>query len=49
MPVTAPVRHLTEAGYLDFERKAEVKYEFSVGGLFANIELQPASERPSGV
>ncbi len=33
MPVTAPVRRLTEAEYLDFERKAEVKHEYLDGEI----------------
>lgn len=35
MSATAPVRRLTEAAYLDFERKAEMKHEFFDGELFA--------------
>jgi hypothetical protein len=49
MSSTAPVRRLIEAGYLNFDRKVEVKHEFFVGGLFASVEFQPATVRPAGV
>ena len=35
MSANAPVRRLTEAEYLDFEREAEMKHEFFDGELFA--------------
>lgn len=49
MPATAPVRNLTEAGYLAFEHKAEMKHELFDGELFASVEFQSASLRPSSV
>ena len=48
MSATAPVRRLTEAEYLDFERKAEVKHEFFDGELFANVEFNPEPAPPTG-
>lgn len=42
MPATAPVRRLTEAEYLDFERKADVKHEFFDGEMFAMAGGSPA-------
>jgi hypothetical protein len=48
MPATAPVRRLTEAEYLDFERKADVKHEFFDGQLFARSEFTPMSAPPTG-
>ncbi len=48
MSATAPVRRLTEAEYLDFEHKAEVKHEFFDGELFANVEFNPKPAAPTG-
>ena len=45
MPATAPVRRLTEAEYLDFERKADVKHEFFDGEIFAMAGGSPARSR----
>jgi hypothetical protein len=49
MPATAPVRRLTEAEYLELKRKAEMKHELFDGELFASVEFQSASVRPSSV
>jgi Uma2 family endonuclease len=35
MSAAAPVRRLTEAEYLEFERRADVRHEFSDGEVFA--------------
>jgi len=47
MPVTAPVRHLTEAGYLDFERTAEVKHQLFDDELLASDEFTPGARATS--
>ncbi len=48
MPVTAPVRRLTEAEYLAFGRKAEVKHEFFDGEVFAGVAFTPKPAAPTG-
>ena len=45
MSATAPVRRLTEAEYLAFERKAEVKHEFFDGEVFAMAGASPSHSR----
>ena len=42
MAATAPARRLTEAEYLDFERKADAKHEFFGGEFFAMAGGSPA-------
>jgi Uma2 family endonuclease len=42
MAQPAPIQRLTEAEYLDFERKAEVKHEFFDGEVFAMAGGTPA-------
>lgn len=49
MRATVPVRLLTKAENLDFERKADVKHKFFDGGLFASVEFQSESVRPAGL
>lgn len=45
MPATTPVQRLTEAAFLELERKAEVRHEFFDGEMFAMAGGSPAHSR----